>query len=111
MCAIQYIEISANVAQIATAVLAATAYGKFLCDRRKRRVALTNYLRDEKRNNSAIRQKSLLHLMAQLSMTEAEVLTAGFEAASAGEVTTRLKNDETGYAQKILFEYHGSEIP
>lgn len=96
----QCLEISANLAAIATSALAAWAYLKFRSDRRHCRIALKSYLLNELNTKPETCQKSLLHLMAQLSMTEAEVLAAGFEAKREGVVRTRLLNNKAGYAQK-----------
>jgi hypothetical protein len=101
------LEIWANIASIATAIVAggaAVAYWRDGCKKQKR---LEDYLRQEKLDNSERRIHSVLHLMSALGMTEAEIFKASF---SSQHIVSKIRpNPDTGLAEYILFEY--SEAP
>lgn len=49
-----------------------------------------------------------MHLMARLSLTEAEVLSAAFRSKKISPV---VGVDDKGRADKLLFEYSGEDLP
>lgn len=94
--------IAANWASITTAIVAVVAYGHFRHDRWSKMTALEKYLKTEKATRSDNGQRSVTHLMARLSMTEADVLGAAFRSKRIDSV---LSPDEKGRANAILFQY------
>lgn len=102
------LSIIANWAAILTAAVATYAYGRFLCEQRARQRRLENYLRDEKKQGADNGQRTVLHLMAHLAMTESEVLGAVFRS---NKIRNVLGVDERGRANILLFEYKGDDLP
>lgn len=100
-----FLTILANVSAIATAVVAVVAAIYLGFDRRNKRVTLEGYLKKEKQEAKGDNkgQRSLLHLMARLGMTEAELLQASFRSK---KIARRLSSEkETGHASALLLEY------
>lgn len=97
------LEILADLASILTAVVATGAAVYYRCDARSKRVRLERYLKSEQEKNSNTGTHTVVHLMAKLGMTEAEVLHASF--ASEHIVHKTRKDDDTGLAAQLLFEY------
>lgn len=93
-------------ATILTAVIAALAYGKFYCDQRSKRTALEEYLKSEKDRSKDNGKRTILHLMGQLSMTEAEVLSASFRSK---KIRSFFTTDRNGRADALLFQYDENE--
>lgn len=90
------LNILANVASILTALIAVGASLYLWCDRNRKRKRLEKYLKAE-------RAHTVVHLMAKLGMTEAEILHASFESSL---VVHKIRKDyETGLASQLLFEY------
>lgn len=102
-----FLTIVADLAAILTAIVATVAYGKFLLAQRRRRKALEDYLREDKRMGD-MQRHTVMHLMAHLSMTEVEVLQAGFQSE---KVTAVPGTDEQGRADCLYFEYIGKDLP
>lgn len=103
------ISIAANWAAILTAIIAVFGYGRYLCAQWRQRLALEDYLREEKLGNHDDEGKrSITHLMGRLSLTEAELLSAAFRSK---KVSSSLIVDADGRAAGLLFEYTGSDIP
>lgn len=102
------LSIIANWAAILTAAVATFAYGKFLYERCDRQRRLENYLRDEKKQGVDNGQRTVLHLMARLAMTESEVLGAAFRS---NKIRKALGVDEQNRANALLFEYGGDDLP
>jgi hypothetical protein len=100
--------VAANWATILTAAIATAAYGRFLFGQWKRRSALETYLREEKLRRHDEGRRSIIHLMANLAMTEAEILAAAFQSKL---ITTVPGIDENGRASRLLFEYDGDDVP
>lgn len=98
-----YLEIIANVAEVSTAGVAWYAYNKYRLDLRRKRQKLEDYLKAEKKDNPAKKTHTTLHLMAQLGLTEAEILTASF--SSLNIVRKEHINPDTRLTDQILFEY------
>ncbi len=90
----------ANVASILTAIVAVLAYGQYTLQAQARRWRLERYLKSVRHEGKG--QKTVLHLMARLSMTEAEVLAAGFHSR---KVVPKVDTDGDGKADKLLFQY------
>lgn len=98
----QHLEILANIAAILTAMIATWAYGHFLWERRQKRVRLETYLRDEKNIRDDNGQRTVLHLVANLGMSEPEIIDAAFRS----KVINRLVSvDKQGRADRLLLEY------
>lgn len=99
------LEIVGNWAAIATALVAVIGYGRYICDKRARVNALESYLNTEKADDANKGQRTILHLIAKLGMTEAQILEASF---SSEKITRKLvKDDKTGLSTEILLEWVG----
>ncbi len=88
----------------AFAAFAAFASAWFWGERCKKRVKLENYLKKQKASGADKGQRSLLHLMRHLSMTEADIMNAAFRS---NRVEPKVKKDEDGFADSLFFEYTG----
>lgn len=93
----------ASLAAIFTAVIAVFGYGKYQWDAHTRRKQLEKYLRTEKEKGEDQGQRSALHLMARLGLTEAEILHASFSSKNIARKIA--KNTETNRADALLFEW------
>jgi hypothetical protein len=93
----------ANLAAILTAVIAVFGYGKYQWDACTRRKKLETYLKCEKEKGNNQGQRSALHLMARLGLTEAEILHASFSSKHIARKVA--KDPETNRADALLFEY------
>jgi len=91
--------IAANWATILTAAIVRTAFSRFLWGRRQRRNSLEAYLREEKLSRRDEGRRSVIHLMASLAMTEAEILAAAFQR---NRITTVPGIDDNGRASRLL---------
>ena len=100
------LEIAANWAAILTAALAAYAYGRYRLDKCKRVQKLEKHLREEKLRFADEGKRTVLHLIANLSMTEAEILSAAFESKF---IRSSVAVDENGRADILFFEYDGAD--
>lgn len=101
------LETWANLASIATAIVAAGAAVLYWRDGYKKQKRLEDYLRQEKLDDPSRRIHSVLHLMSALGMAEAEIFKASF---SSKHIVSKIRpNPDTGLAEYILFEY--SEAP
>lgn len=101
------LEAVANWAAILTAAVATIAYGRFVVEQRTRRKALEEHLREEKLIGLDQGRRTVVHLMANLGMTEAEVLHAGFRSKL---VRTVPGVDDQGRAVRLYFEYVGQDL-
>lgn len=100
-----HLETFANIAAILTAIIAVWAYGRFLWERRQKRIRLETHLRGEK-SRADNGQRTVLHLVAHLGMSEAEIVDAAFKS----KVIRRLVSvDEQGRADRLLLEYEQDE--
>lgn len=102
------LETIANWAAILTALVATIAYWRFACAQWARRAALERHLREEKLASQDLGRRTVMHLMANLAMTEAEVLHAGFQSK---KITVAPGVDEQGRAVRLYFEYCGKDLP
>ena len=95
---------AANWAAILTAIIAVLAYGRYEWSRCQKRLRLEKHLKAEKAKGTDKGQRTVLHLVAHLSMSEDDVLDAAFRSKRVQCVTT---SDQEGYVSKLLFEYVG----
>ena len=100
-----WLETSASIAEILTALVAALAYGRYLWDQDDKKRRLEKYLKSEKLQNPGKQNHTILHLMAELRMTQEEILRAAFRSDLIG--TTTHENRDTGLADDILLLYKG----
>lgn len=96
----QWLGAAANVASIATAVIAAWAGITYLHRRRQKRLRLENYLRSETADNDGLR--GLTHLAAELGMTEAEIVDLAFRSRHIERLASPNLN---GSPSRLLFRY------
>ena len=97
------LEITSHWAGILTALVAAGAYAVYRWDIHSKRIQLENYLKAEKAAARDKGQRTILHLMARLGLTEAEVLQASF---GSKHIVRRIAADPTTHlADAILLEY------
>jgi hypothetical protein len=104
----EQIGIVAHVAQILTAIIAACAWARFELSAWWKMKSLEFYLKNEKRYaGSRTRedrgQRSILHLMARLRLTESEILQASFKSRHIRRILT--SDEATRLAKDILIEY------
>ncbi|UJW86208.1 hypothetical protein [Devosia sp. SL43] len=103
------LEVISDLASIATALIAMAASGLYLVDKRKKLRRLESYLKEQKTKplGSADQgQRTLLHLVANLGMTEGEVMDASFRRK---KIRRLVGQDARGYASHLLLEYY--EVP
>jgi hypothetical protein len=95
-----------HVATIATAVVAVWAFGAYRWGRWKKRVMLEEYLSKERprgRYGIDTGQRTIIHLMAELRMSEAEILEAAFKSRKI--LIFRTTDPQTGRSDGILFQH------
>jgi len=100
------LEILANIAAILTALVATVAAIYYGWDRKNKRLKLENYLSAAKLKNPDRHTHTTLHLMAQLGLTESEILNASY--ASRHIIRKEHVNKDTSLTDQILFEYQES---
>jgi hypothetical protein len=101
------LEVTSNLAAILTAVVGTLAYGHFIWEQRRRLKALENYLRREKQSGDDQGRRTVVHLMSNLAMTEAEILRAGFQS---GKIQSATGTDHMGRADGLYFQYIGNDL-
>lgn len=95
----------ANVVVIIGAIFALYEWGRFRHRKKQKLTRLEEYLKDEKRGDSKIKkkgQRSLTHLVANLGISEVELLDLAF---GNKKIELKVKEDGQGYADKILLMY------
>lgn len=92
----------ADVAAIITALVAATAYGKYLCERRQQRRRLERYLERERETGSDEGKRTILHLVAQLGIPEPKIVDASFRSKV---IKRYVSPDMLGHASVLLLRY------
>jgi hypothetical protein len=98
----EWLHILASVASILTSLIAAGASLYYWRSRRPKRLRLENYLKAEKAKDPN-EFRSVTRLMAELGMTEAEILAASF---SSRHIVRGVRVDPaTGFAAEVLFQY------
>jgi hypothetical protein len=95
----------ANFSQVVTGALAVGTIAVYNFRMWSKRRALEEHLRKDKASGSDKGQRSMLHLMARVGLTEEEVLKASFRS---GVIKRTLGSDADGRASHILFEYEGN---
>lgn len=108
------LNVLANLATIATLILAVFGYCKYLCDNKKRRRKLENYLKAEKNTAGDKGQRTILQIMRKTGLSENQILEASLDnrlierlTANIG-VQERLPNSTvSNFATHLLFEYVG----
>lgn len=95
----------ANIAAIVTALVAFVGSTWFFVERGSKRRRLEAYLKAERDegDDDDKGQRSILHLIARVGLTEQEILQAGFRSKHIGRVLTTNKSD--GMAKDILLVY------
>lgn len=96
------VSVASDWAAILTAGIAVWAYGKYLWHQRSQTKALEKYLKAEKDHLENKGQRTITHLMARLSMTEAEVVRASFRSK---KVRSFIGTDDKGRADVLLFQH------
>jgi hypothetical protein len=102
----------ANLSAILTALVAVFAYGIFQWGQYSKLQLLQEYLKDEKVKGLTTAtnkgQRSILHLIAKLGMTEAEILQASFRSKYIKRAIST--NVITGMAADLLLEYNDNSL-
>lgn len=98
-----YLETVANFASILTAIFAFAAWVYYLASRACKQSKLEDYLKKEKAKSNGNYQHTMVHLMANLRMTEDDILRAAFDSPRV-RCPVRA-NKDTKLATEILFEY------
>tara|TARA_R110002110_G_scaffold284987_2_gene499318 strand:- start:74249 stop:74569 length:321 start_codon:yes stop_codon:yes gene_type:complete len=93
----------ANFAAIVTALVAFAGAAWFMMERGAKRRQLEAYLKAERDAGKDKGQRSILHLIARVGLTEQEILQVSFRSKHIGRVLTTNKPD--GMAKDILLEY------
>lgn len=92
-----------NIAAISTALVAAFGYGSYRWDHRRKREKLEDYLKAEKAKGTDRGQRTILHLIAELGLTEQEILHASFVS---NHIDRRIApHPITNRATELLLEY------
>ena len=68
-----------------------------------KRRQLENYLREQKQKSDDKGQRSMVHLVRHVGLTEDEILKISFKSK---RIERRIKKDAQGYAESLLFEYN-----
>ena len=94
---------------IATFIITAIAtvvglwgYFSYRMELYRKRCRLEQYLENEKAKPNDKGQRSLLHLVRYVGLTEDEIIKICFKSK---KIQRRIKKDEKGYAESLLFEY------
>lgn len=101
------LDATAALAAIATAIVAIWAWAHYRYQRRDSRLRVERYLRAEKEWGIDQGQRTVQHLIANLGMTEKEVLDAAFRSKTVRRLT---RSDERGFADILLFEYDDHKL-
>jgi len=96
------LQIVAHWAAILTAAVAAAAYGGYVLDRWHKQKRLEEYLREQKQAGKDRGQRTVLHLIARLGMTETQILDAAFRSRHVQRV---IGTDSQGRADVLFLEY------
>jgi len=101
----EWISVIGDFATIATAIIAAFAYFGYRCQQTHKREKLETYLRAEKEARKDQGERTVLHLVRHLGMTEDEIMQASFRSKL---VERRIgKDPETDLANTLFFVYSG----
>jgi hypothetical protein len=94
----EWLEVAANIAAIITALVATFAYGRFLWERRNKRLRLETCLKNDQHQGG----RSLLDLATTLGMTDSEIMDAAFRSKRIRRTAT---SELYGSPSKMLLEY------
>lgn len=97
-----YLESLSHLAAILTAGVAVWAYGAYQYGRRQQRIRLGKLPQRGKQAGVDLGKRSILHLVAQLGMTEGQVNDAAFRSKS---IRRRVSPDRHGIAGTLMLEY------
>ena len=92
------------------AIVGVYGYCSYKCEFRRKRLALENYLADEKQKaqgSSVHGQKSLLNIIRYVGLTEDEILKISFVSDKIDRKLSR--NEADGFADRVLLWYVGDE--
>ena len=98
----------ANISAILTAAVAVLWFAHDNCDKRNKQAKLEQYLDEKWRaykaatNSKLLYRHSIIHLVAELGLTEDEVLQASFRS---NKIRRKLMEDDKGIAKGILLEH------
>ncbi len=99
------IQLIADAAAILTSIIVIFGYSKYQYDKCLRRSKLEDYLKAEKSNGESSNrgQRSIMHLVAELGMSEDQIYEASFKST---RISRKTKVDQsTGLVSDILFEW------
>ncbi len=99
---LRILEVASHWAAILTAIVAVSASGWYFRERRRKRRRLETYLKAEKNAGRDQGQRTLMHLVAQLGMTETEVVDCAFRSKCIRRVVIV---DSEGRASGLMLEY------
>ncbi len=88
---------------ILTSVIAVFGYGKYRVDLCSKRRRLENHLRKEKEKGRDKGQRTILHLIAEIGLTETEILQASFRSKCVKR--RKSVDDKDNRTNAILLEY------
>ena len=97
------LEIVANIFAILTPIVGVLFWWQYQCGFCRKRRRLESYLKAEKDKANDQGQRSLLHLMVKLGLTESEILQASFKSHHIKRRETT--DPKTHLAERILLEY------
>lgn len=100
----EWLSAAANVASIATGVVAVVFYFRIRNDRSEKQRRLENYLKAAKEAGNA--NRPVLYLMAELGMSEADIMDAAFRSR---HINRRIGPAFMGAGAPVLLSY--SEEP
>lgn len=106
---VDWLELLDQLSTIATAAVAVWAWWQFGIRRTRHRRALERYLKSLQGNPQWEKdqgQRTVVHLMAELRQTEAEVMEGAF--ASTEIEIIRVPDPATGFATSLLLAHHDS---
>ena len=93
----------ADGAALSTAGIALFWSGYYAVGRYRKRRALEDYLKKDRASGKDNGQRTILHLMAKLAMTEGEILRAAFHSKHVARPLAA--NVKTRRAEAMLLEY------
>jgi len=96
------LEVIANGASILTAAIAVWAFLYFQVGRLRQRWRLEAYLKDQQTGGGDSGQRTLLHLVARLGLSEAEIIDAAFRSKV---IDRKVSKDEEGKADRLFLVY------
>ncbi len=98
-----------NIASIITLIITAVAtivglwgYFSYRFNTYQKQRKLEQYLEGQNKESRRQVQKSLLHLVRHVGLTEDEIIQISFKSK---RIKRRIKKDEEGFAKSLLFEY------